>query len=132
MHPADKTALGLNPRTNGRTPIKPPLACPMIFVAPAGNLQLKIAYQASGSGISKRAKPPGVTHCQIFCAASPAPITDRSQLPLKELATKSPVYLRFDAREANMPAYFAARWGVQTGGVSPWSSIVSFTVPMGG
>ena len=28
--------------------------------------------------------------------------------------------------------HFAARWGVQTGGVSPWSSVVSFTVPMGG
>ncbi len=31
-----------------------------------------------------------------------------------------------------MPAYFAARWGVQTGGVSPWSPIVNFTVPIGG
>jgi hypothetical protein len=99
---------------------------------PDGNLRLKLTYQASGSGVSKRAKPPGVTHCQIFCAASPTPITDRSQLQFKALATKSPVYLRFDAREANMPAYFAARWGVQTGGVSPRSRIVSFTVPVGG
>jgi hypothetical protein len=132
VSPADKTALGLNPRTNGRTAIKAPLTCPLVSVVPAGNLQLKLIYQASGSDVSKRAKPPGVTHCQIFCAASPAPITDRDQLPLKTLATKSPVYLRFDAREANMPAYFAARWGVQTGGVSPWSRIVSFTVPMGG
>ena len=48
----------------------------------------------------------------------PTPITDQTQLPLKMLATKSPVRLRFDARAANVPAYFAARWGVQTGGVS--------------
>jgi hypothetical protein len=40
--------------------------------------------------------------------------------------------VRFDASAANMPACFAARWGVQTGGVSPWSRIVSFTVPIGG
>jgi hypothetical protein len=39
-------------------------------------------------------------------------------LALKVLATKSPVVVLFDAAEANMPASFAARWGVQTGGVS--------------
>ncbi len=130
--PDDKVALGLNPRVNGRTPIKPPLAGPMLSVAPAGNLLLKLTYQCSGAGVSRRAKPPGVTACQLFYAVSPTPITRQSELPLKVLATKSPVQLRFDARDANMPAYIAARWGVQTGGVSPWSRIVSFTVPIGG
>ncbi len=72
----------------------------------------------SGSGVSKRAKPRGVTACQIFAAASPTRITDPTLLPLKILATKSPVIVLFDASEANLPAYFAARWGVQTGGVS--------------
>jgi hypothetical protein len=132
VSPEAKVALGLNPRINGRTPIKPPQTSPMLSVAPAGNLLLKLTYQCSGSGVSKRAKPPGVTACQLFYAVSPTPITNQSELPLKMLATKSPVHLRFDAREANMPCYFAARWGVQTGGVSPWSRIVSFTVPIGG
>ena len=103
----------------------------MLAVQSAGNLSIILRYRDSASGVSKKAKPPGVTACQIF-AASSTPITDPALLPLKLLATKSPVVVLFDAAAGNLPAYFAARWGVQTGGVSPWSPIVSFTVPIGG
>jgi hypothetical protein len=132
LSPADKKVLGLNPRINGRTPIKPPHDGPSLFVMPAGSLLLKLTYQCSGAGVSRRAKPPGVTACHIHYASSATRITNQEELPLKKLVTKSPVYISFHAREANLPCYFAARWGVQTGGVSPWSSIVSFSVPMGG
>ncbi len=130
--PDDKVVLGLNPRVNGRTPIKAPLAGPMLSVAPAGNLLLKLTYQCSGAGVSRRAKPPGVTACQLYYAVSATRITNQNDLPLKKLATKSPLQIQFHACEANLPCYFAARWGVQTGGVSPWSRIVSFSIPMGG
>lgn len=132
VSPADKKALGINARNNRRSPIKPPDTCPILTVKPVGHLQLNVTYENSAPGLRKRAKPPGVTACQIFAAVSPTPVTDRTKLPLKVLATTSPVRLRFDPHEGNQTCYFAARWGVQTGGVSPWSRIVSFTVPMGG
>ena len=104
----------------------------MLSVESAANLRITLRYRDSATGVDSKAKPRGVTACQIFAAASPTRITDPTLLPLKMLATKSPVVVLFDAAEANLPAYFAARWGVQTGGVSPWSPIVSFTVPIGG
>ncbi len=104
----------------------------MLTVESAANLQITIRYRDSATGVDTKAKPRGVTACQILAAASPTPITDPTLLPLKVLATKSPVVVHLDASEANLPAYFAARWGVQTGGVSPWSPIMSFMVPIGG
>ncbi len=129
---ADKIVLRLNPRTSHRTAIKPPHTCPSLSVMPVGNLLLKLTYENTCEGRPKRAKPPGVTHCQIFAGVSARPVTDHTKLPLRTLATKSPFQLQFDPHEGNQTCYFAARWGVQTGGVSPWSRIVSFTVPVGG
>jgi len=73
-----KIALGLTPRTNDRTPITAPLTCPVPAVQSAGNLSIILRFRDSASGVSKRAKPPGVTACQIFAAASSTPITDAS------------------------------------------------------
>ena len=47
------------------------------------------------------------------------------------MATKSPFQVSFSGAEGGQQAYFAARWAIRTGGVSPWSQIVSFTVPTG-
>ncbi len=129
---ANKIALRLNPRTNARTAITAPVTCPVLSVQSATNLSITVRYRDSATKVDSKAKPRGVTACQIFAAASATRITDPTLLPLKMLATKSPVVVHFDASEANMPAYFAARWGVQTDGVSPWSPIVSFTVSIGG
>ncbi len=90
----------------------------MLSAQSAGKRSIILRYRDSASGVSSKAKPPGVTACQIFAAAAPTPITDPTLLPLKVLATKSPVVVHFDASEANLPAYFAARWGVQARGVS--------------
>ena len=132
--PADK--LALRPQSADATAarqIKPPLAGPMLSVAPAGSLLLKLTYQYCGSGVSRRAKPPGVTACQLYYAVSATRITDIDQLP-SERAGHEVAACRFSSTPARRTcrAYFAARWGVQTGGVSPWSRIVSFSIPMGG
>ena len=65
--PGDKLGLGLNPRKNNRSQIKAPRSCPLLAVVPAGSLLLNLTFQNSGSGVTSRAKPPGVTHCQIYC-----------------------------------------------------------------
>ena len=73
-----------------------------------------------------------MTGLLLFYATAAEPVPQPSELPFKMIATKSPIHIRFDAADGNRTAYFAARWAVPNGGVSPWSPIVRFTVPVGG
>ena len=90
----------------------------MLVVQSAGKGSIILRYRDSAVGVSGKAKPARRDHLPDFRRRRAAPIADLTLLPLKMLATKSPVIVLFDAAAGNMPAYFAARWGVQTGGVS--------------
>jgi hypothetical protein len=130
--PGDKVALGLNPRNSERERIKPPARGPLLAVKKVDHLSVTLVYSRRGDGVTSRAKPPGVTGLLLFYTTAAEPVRQPSELPFKMIATKSPIHIRFDAAEGNRTAYFAARWAVPNGGVSPWSPIVSFTVPVGG
>jgi len=68
--PRHHSLLGLSPRTAGRTPITAPLACPVLSVMPAGKRSITLRYRDSAARVSSKAKPPGMTACQIFAADS--------------------------------------------------------------
>jgi hypothetical protein len=125
---SDKIALGLNPRTSVPTPITPPASNPVLSLVSCSNLSAYIRYRDSMSSPTSKGKPYGVQQCQLFGMTSATPITDPSVLPLKSLVSKCPVVLTFDSSEVGKQFYVAARWGVRSGGVSPWSAIISFTV----
>lgn len=128
----NKIALGLNPRTSTPTPITPPGSNPILTFQSAANLSAIIRYRDSSASVSVKSKPYGVKTCQVFGMTSATPITDPTVLPLKVTATKSPTLLTFTSGQAGMQFYCAGRWAIQTGGVSPWSPIINFTVPIAG
>jgi len=125
----DKIALGLNPRTSTPAKITPPASNPVLSVQSAAALSMIVRYRDSAASPSVKSKPYGVIACQIFGKTSATPITDPTGLPLLAAATKSPLVLTFDPADGGKQLYLAARWAIRTGGVSPWSSIVSFTIP---
>lgn len=126
---SNKIALGLNPKTSTPSPITPPASNPILTVQSAANLSMILRYRDSAASVSVKSKPYGVKGCQIFGVASAIPITDPTKLPLLLVATKSPVTVTFPSGSAGMQVYMAARWAIQTGGVSPWSPMINFTCP---
>jgi hypothetical protein len=60
---------------------------------------------------------------------SATPVTDPTKLPLVATVTKSPFQLDLGGLTPGATMYVAAQWAVQTGGLSPYSGIISCTVP---
>ena len=128
---SDKTAVGVNPRTSTPSIITPPTSNPILSVQSAANLSLILRYRDSAASPSVKAKPYGVTACRISAMVSATPVTDPTTLPFCVQATKSPLTITRASGDAGKQLYMAAQWVIRTGGVSPWSPIINFTVPAG-
>ena len=123
----DKTASGSTPgpALPARSHRRRPTPC---STCRAQYLSAYVRYRDSAATPSVKAKPYGVVQCQIFGKSSAAAITDPTTLPLLTTATKSPVVLNLSGQTVGQQLYLAARWVLKTGGFSPWSPIINFTV----
>jgi hypothetical protein len=125
---ADKIALGLNPRTSTPSPITPPTTSPVLTIQSAPNLALILRFRDSAASPSVKAKPYGVTSCEVYGNISVTPVTDPTTLMYAGSPTKSPFQLTFPSGSVGKQFYMAARWKTRTGGFGPWSPIINFTV----
>ena len=124
-----KTSIGVNPRTSTPSPVTPPTSNPVLTIQSAAQQSIILRYRDSAASVSVKAKPYGVKQCRIVGGPSVTPVTDPTTLPLLSQATKSPVQITLGSSAVGTQYYFAAQWVTQTGGVSPWSPIVNFTIP---
>jgi hypothetical protein len=125
---SDKVSIGVNPRTSVSSPVTAPVTSPVLIFQSSQNLSAYVRYRDSSASPSVKAKPYGVLQVQIFGLVSATPVVDPTVMLLRASATKSPVVLTFTAGEVGKTCYLAARYLVRSGGVSPWSPILSFTV----
>lgn len=125
---SDKVALGLNPRTSTPSPVTPPTTNPVLLLQSCSNLSAYLRYRDSAASVSVKSKPYGVVQLQLMGLVSATPITDVKLLQLRQVATRSPLVMTFDSSEVGKQVYVAARWVTRTGGLSPWSPIINFTV----
>ena len=126
---SDKIAIGVNPRTSTPSPITPPTSNPVLVVQSAAQQSIILRYRDSAASVSVKAKPYGVKQCRIVGGPSATAVTDPTTLPFLVQATKSPVQVTTGSAAVGTQFYFAAQWVTQTGGVSPWSPIINFTIP---
>lgn len=131
VDPGDKVALGLNPKTSKPSPVSAPTSAPVLLVQSASNLALIVRYRDSAAGVKVKAKPFGAIGCEIYAKVSATPVVLVSDLTFYQRATKSPVVIEFGGSDGGKQVYLASRWVTRTGLYSPWSSIVSFTIPLG-
>jgi hypothetical protein len=124
----DKIDVGVNPRTNGPTPVAAPTSAPVLSLIAGTYLQHLLRYRDEGAPATSRAKPPNVLQIQIYAAASSVVVTDPAVLPLKAVATKVPVTIAWDSADRGKPAYYSSRWITRTGLVGPWSDLQSIIV----
>ena len=125
----DKIAVGVNPRTSVPSPILAPVTAPDVSVQSAIPLTLYMRFRDPITAPKVKAKPYGVTRCQLFGMTSATAIVDPLLLPWVLDATKSPFDLSFDAAAAGKRFYYSGRWVVRTGLASPFSAVGSFIVP---
>lgn len=125
---ANKTALGVNPRTSTPTPVPVPTTSPVLTAQSTSTAGTIIRYRDATASPSVKAKPAGVKALQLFGVTSATPITTPDSLPLLGSFTKSPLTATLGSAAAGKIAYFAARWITQAGKTGPWSSVISYPV----
>lgn len=128
ISPSVKVAVGVNPGTNGPTPIVAPTTNPIVSVVNALPLQHVIRYRDQLASPSVKAKPAGVVAMQLFGKVSATVITDPEELPFIQIDTKSPLLVEWGSGDTGKAAYYAGRWQTRKGLVGPWSPVVAFTV----
>ena len=125
---ANKTALGVNPRTNTPTPITAPTTSPVLTAQSTSTAGTIIRYRDATASPSVKSKPFGVTQCYIYALASTTIVTDPTTLQFLGPQTKSPFTQPMGSANAGKTVYFAARWATRKGLLGPWSSIISYVV----
>lgn len=131
VSPSDKTALGLNPRTNPPTPVPAPATYPLLTVASTVTNGIVIRYRDDLAAPSVKAKPFGAVTTQInaLVASTGTPTTSVELWPVAGLQTKSPFILPTDPAAAGKMIGIAARWVTRKGLVGPWGPIITAVVP---
>lgn len=125
---ANKTAVGVNPRTSTPTPITTPTTNPVLTITQAMPLQAVVRYRDATASPSVKSKPYGAIACQIYATASATPITNPALLAYNANATKSPLIVMWGSGDVGKQGYYAARWVTRKGLFGPWSPIVNFTI----
>lgn len=125
---ANKTALGVNPRTSVPLPISAPTTQPVLSIQSTSTAGSILRYRDATASPSVKSKPYGVIQCQIYAMASVTPVTDPTLLPLNTSLTKNPATIVMGSGAAGKTVYFAARWITRKGLLGPWSAIISYVV----
>ncbi len=118
-------------KTSTPSPITPPTTFPALILQSQTPRQAVVRYRDSAASPSVKAKPFGVTQCQVFGMASDTPVTDQDDLPMIATPTKSPFVLNLNPADTGKQFYAAARWAIRSGEFGPWSPIIQFTVANG-
>lgn len=76
---------------------------------------------------TSRARPEGVTGCEIWNRVGDAP-TGPSQMTYLGTDTRTPYVAEYDEQDAGRTAYYMLRWINSKGETGPWSQTISATI----
>lgn len=110
----------------GRASATPPTSRPVVNVNTDQRLRHTINFVDETTPTSK-AKPDGVTGCEIWNKVGDAP-TGPSQLTYLATDTRTPYVAEFDETDGGKTAHYMLRWVNTKGEPGPWSQTVSATI----
>lgn len=131
VNASDKIAIGVNPGTATPVSFPAPSTAPVISILNATPLAHKCAYHDESVPETVKAKPDGVKFIEVRAQTSATPIVDQNLIAFKDLYSKSPFDVPWDAGDVGKTAYYAGRWVNGNGLKGPWSAIQQFTVANG-
>lgn len=126
--PAQKEGLGLNPRTNGPSPVPVPEEAPTLDVVVREGTMVRIKLH-DGSG-SRRGKPAGVAGASVFSFVGATPPVEVSDWKFEGNTTRTVVELNFAAElPPGTIVWMTAFWynprGMSGPGCTPVSAILA-------
>lgn len=123
---SDRQSLRLNLRSTTRTAAAAPTTRPVATIDTSQRLQHTISFVDETTPTS-RAKPPGVSGCEIWVKIGTAPV-DPSELTYLATDTRTPYTAVFDGADGGKIAHYMLRWVNTRGERGPWSQTVSATI----
>ncbi|NOG39213.1 MAG: hypothetical protein HND43_07450, partial [Armatimonadetes bacterium] len=125
---AERAAMQITIPDTIPTPVDAPTTRPVLSADTSQRLRITVGFADEGTPTS-RAKPPGVTGCEIWVKLGGAPPTDLSECQFLATDSRTPYTANFDGSEANQTAHFIGRWMSTRNEAGPLSETVSATVP---
>lgn len=125
---ASRDAAGVHVPKQTRTPIAAPTTFPVGFVMATDRLEHTLSFSDSATP-TRRAKPAGVTGCEIYLFTGDDTPQSVSKYTFSMLSTRSPQQISFDDVDAGKTANYLLRWVNSKGEHGPWSQIISATIP---
>ncbi|HEX3229106.1 MAG TPA: hypothetical protein VHQ95_09095 [Pyrinomonadaceae bacterium] len=119
--------LGITVRSTTRSAAGVPTSRPVATIDTTHRLQHTIAFVDELTPTS-RAKPGGVSGCQIWTKIDGPPPTDPNELRYLATDTRSPYAVDFDGGNGGKIAHYMLRWVSTRGEPGPWSQTVSATI----
>lgn len=122
-----RQGLGITVRSTTRTAVGAPTSRPVAAIDTTQRLQHTIAFVDELTPTT-RAKPDGVSGCEIWTKIDGPPPTDPNELRYVATDTRSPYVAEFDGVNGGKIAYYMLRWVSTRGAPGPWSQTVSATI----
>jgi hypothetical protein len=122
-----KAALGITVPKGTRTAAPIPTTRPMADVDNKQRLQHIIHFFDEGNQKTK-AKPEGVSGCEIWCKVGGTAPLDASETKYLATDTKAPYVAHFDGADGGKTAHYLLRWVNTRSEVGPWSETISVTI----
>lgn len=124
---AQRRALGMTVRSTSRTAAATPTSRPIATIDTSKRLRHIIAFVDEDSPNS-RAKPDGVTGCEIWMKVGEPSPAGPDELKYLATDTRSPYVAEFEAADAGKMAFYMLRWVNTRGERGPWSQTVGGTI----
>jgi hypothetical protein len=121
-----RQALSITVASGTRTAAPTPTSRPVASLDTSQRLQHTISFVDELMPTS-RAKPAGVSGCEIWMKIGSAPV-DPSELTYLATDTRTPYAANFNGEDAGKTAYYMLRWVNTRGERGPWSHTVSGTI----
>lgn len=122
-----RQALGITVRSGTRTAAVAPSSRPLATIDTSHRLQHTISFVDEETPTS-RAKPDGVSGCEIWVKIGTPPPADPVELSYLATDTASPYTATFNGADAGKTAYYMLRWINTRSERGPWSQTVSATI----
>lgn len=127
-----KVTIGVSLPRENPTPIPAPVTNPVVDLVQATPLQHTLSIRDVTTPTTK-AKPPGVIGAEVHVAVGLTAAVSPATAQLKQITTKTPTRVTFDASERGMIATYFVRWTTRSGPagvaqVGPWSVPTPFHI----
>jgi hypothetical protein len=105
----ERAALGITVPDREPTPVGPPKTRPVLEADTSQRLRVVVSFFDQDDA-GRRAKPPGVSGCEIYVKVGGPPPTELGECAYLATDTRSPYLAEFDGADAGQTAHFVGRW----------------------